>query len=60
MEGKVEPDEHTESPEARRRQAVAVLTEWLEDDSGYDEQVWARVRQGLEENRLSKRSRFRG
>jgi hypothetical protein len=38
--------------------AVSLLSAWLEDTSGYDEQVWPRVKQSIEQNRLSDRSRF--
>lgn len=41
--------------EAARR----LLQEWLADDSGYDEDVWPKVKQLIEENRLSPRKRFR-
>jgi len=40
--------------EAARR----LLQEWLADDSGYDEEVWSKVKQLIEENRLSPRKRF--
>jgi hypothetical protein len=40
--------------EAARR----LLQEWLADDSGYDEDVWPKVKQLIEENRLSPRKRF--
>ena len=40
--------------EAARR----LLQEWLTDDSGYDEEVWPKVKQIIEENRLSPRKRF--
>lgn len=40
--------------EAARR----LLQEWLADDSGYDEAVWPKVKQLIEENRLSPRKRF--
>ena len=40
--------------EAARR----LLQEWLADDSGYDEEVWPKVKQLIEENRLSPRKRF--
>jgi hypothetical protein len=40
--------------EAARR----LLHEWLADDSGYDEEVWPKVKQLIEENRLSPRKRF--
>jgi hypothetical protein len=40
--------------EAARR----LLQEWLTDDSGYDEEVWPKVKLIIEENRLSPRKRF--
>lgn len=40
--------------EAARR----LLQEWLTDDSGYDEEVWPKVKQLIEDNRLSPRKRF--
>jgi hypothetical protein len=40
--------------EAARR----LLQEWLTDDSGYDEEVWPKVKQIIEDNRLSPRKRF--
>jgi hypothetical protein len=40
--------------EAARR----LLQEWLADDSGYDEEVWPKVKLIIEENRLSPRKRF--
>ena len=40
--------------EAARR----LLQEWLADDSGYDEAVWPKVKQLIEEHRLSPRKRF--
>jgi hypothetical protein len=42
------------------REAIGLLDQWLADESGYDERVWPAVKKGLEENRLSDRSRFRG
>jgi hypothetical protein len=36
-----------------------LLREWLTDDSGYDEEVWPKVRQIIEDNRLSPRKHFR-
>lgn len=38
--------------------AIALLEEWLEDTSGYDEAVWPQVKTAIEENRLSTRTRF--
>ena len=40
--------------EAARR----LLQEWLTDDSGYDEEVWPKVKQTIEDSRLSPRKRF--
>ena len=38
--------------------ARALLQQWMEDESGYDERVWPQVKQMIEENRLSDRKRF--
>jgi hypothetical protein len=38
--------------------ARALLQQWMEDDSGYDEKVWPLVKEMIEENRLSERKRF--
>lgn len=40
--------------EAARR----LLQKWLTDDSEYDEEVWPKVKQLIEDNRLSPRRRF--
>jgi len=40
--------------EAARR----LLQEWLADDSGYDEEVWSKVKLFIEEIRLPPRKRF--
>lgn len=42
----------------RNASAIARLEAWLADESGYDEDVWPRVRATLIENRLSDRSPF--
>ncbi len=39
--------------------AIALLDEWLADDSGYDERIWPAVRSGIERARTSTRRRFR-
>lgn len=38
--------------------AIELLAEWLADESGYDEETWPKVKQAIEENRLSRRRRF--
>lgn len=39
---------------------IAVLDEWLSDESGYDERVWPELKEALERNRPSSRSLFNG
>lgn len=42
----------------KNQAAIRLLQEWLADESGYDEQNWPRIKQAIEENRLSDRKRF--
>jgi hypothetical protein len=42
----------------KKEAARRLLQEWLTDDSGYDEEVWPKVKQIIEDNRLSPRKRF--
>jgi hypothetical protein len=42
----------------RNEAAIRLLDKWLADESGYDEEVWPRVKAGIEENRLSDLKRF--
>jgi hypothetical protein len=46
-----------EIPE-RNRAALAWLRKWLADESGYQEAVWPKLKQAIEEDRLSYRKRF--
>jgi hypothetical protein len=39
--------------------AIRLLHQWLEDESGYDERVWPRLKEAIEKDRLSERKRFR-
>ena len=43
---------------AKNEAAIRLLQQWLTDESGYDEAVWPRVKQAIEENCLSERKRF--
>lgn len=60
------PRKPSEAPTAaaiaaqRQKNEVArrLLQEWLADESGYDEEVWPKVKQLIEDNRLSPRKRF--
>jgi len=50
-----------EEPQKRSNEgAIRLLNEWMADESGYDEKVWPVLKQDIEENRLSRRKRFRG
>ena len=40
--------------------AVALLDEWLNDDSGYDEETWPELKKSLDRDRLSDRKLFDG
>lgn len=46
--------EQREKNEAARR----LLHEWMADESDYDEEMWPQIKQIIEDNRLSIRSRF--
>jgi hypothetical protein len=43
----------------KNQKALALLREWLADESGYDERTWPILKKAIEENRLSSRKRFR-
>ena len=43
---------------SKRRSAIALLDQWLEDQSGYDEEVWPELKAELDEHRLSSRRLF--
>jgi len=38
--------------------AIRLLKEWMADESGYDEETWPKVKQAIEANCPSYRSRF--
>ncbi len=38
--------------------ALRLLSEWMEKDSGYDEQHWKKIKKMIEANKLSNRKRF--
>ena len=43
---------------ANRHAAIALLDEWLEDRSGYDEEAWPELKTDLDKHRLSSRRLF--
>lgn len=46
--------------EQRVKRAIALLDEWLADDSGYDEETWPELKASLDRDRLSSRRFFDG
>ncbi len=42
----------------RNEKAIALIDDWIADDSGYDERVWPQLKESIETNRLSERNRF--
>lgn len=49
-----------ETPSTKAQEAIALLDEWLNDDSGYDAQTWPQLKKALDEDRLSDRKLFDG
>jgi hypothetical protein len=49
-----------ETPSTKAQEAIALLDEWLNDDSGYDAQTWPQLKKALDEDRLSDRRLFDG
>lgn len=47
-----------ETQRRKNAEAIALITSWLNDESGYDEKTWPRVKKSLEEHRLSDRKLF--
>jgi len=45
---------HQTRPEA----AIALLDEWLQDESGYDEETWPELKEAFDRDRLSERKLF--
>lgn len=43
---------------ARQQKAIDLLNEWLNDESGYDEEAWPDLKTELEKDRLSSRKLF--
>jgi hypothetical protein len=50
------------SSDARRQtkpgELIALLDEWLQDKSGYDEETWPELKEALDRDRLSNRKLF--
>lgn len=42
----------------KTKKAIALLDEWMDDDSGYDEKTWPELKQSLDRYRLSNRRLF--
>ncbi len=48
------PSTSDQAPEA----VIALLDEWLQDESGYDEETWPELKKALDRDRLSERKLF--
>lgn len=46
------------APRGSAEAVLKLVEQWLAEDDGYDQEVWPIIRQDIEENRLSDRSRF--
>ncbi len=44
--------------QARPEAVIALLDEWLQDESGYDEETWPELKEALDRDRLSERKLF--
>ena len=42
----------------RPEAVIALLDEWLQDESGYDEETWPELKEALDRDRLSERKLF--
>lgn len=51
-------ESETVAQAAQNAAAIRLLHQWLADESGYDERVWPRLKEAIEEDRLSYRKRF--
>lgn len=58
--GRVGQEASAEDTGTPVRSVLEMLDSWLADESGYDERVWPRVKEAIEQNRSSTRKRFRG
>jgi hypothetical protein len=50
--------ETAESIRERNRRGLALLEEWMADESGYDERVWPEIKAALNANRGSQERRL--
>ena len=46
------------SKEERHARVMALMEEWMTDESGYDEEVWPELKAALDRDRLSDRKLF--
>jgi hypothetical protein len=42
----------------KNEMAIRLITDWMADQSGYDEAIWNHLKESIENNRLSERKRF--
>jgi hypothetical protein len=51
-------EDSSSSQRSKRAACIELLNQWLADESGYDEATWPKIKDLLEENRISNRSLF--
>lgn len=54
----MDPEPAEQARSARNATVIALLEEWLADDTSYDEDTWPALQQRIEESRTSRRRRF--
>jgi len=57
-ESQKDTDSIIASQKSRSASLIKLLSEWMADESGYDEENWPRIKKMLEENRTSDRPIF--
>lgn len=56
----VDAEKQATAQRPRDKDAVHLLKTWLQDESGYDEETWPKLKNAIEAHRLSHRRRFHG
>lgn len=54
----IHSDESKEALIERNQAAIKLIEGWLNDDSGYDEETFPKLKEALEENRKAVSARF--
>jgi hypothetical protein len=52
------PDALRPRHQTSHEEVITLLDEWLQDESGYDEETWPELKEALDRDRLSERKLF--